>query len=259
MLTDAQWKLYDEQGYLFLGKVADAVHLQKLQDRIDDIMLGKVRYPSMYFQLDSATGEYKDVLGGGEWSGATLDYRKIQLLEMDPYFLEYIQNPLFRDITSKVYGENVAIYRAMFMNKPAHKGTVLPYHQDGGGIWGLDRNPLMTVWTALNDATRENGCMQVVPGSHKLGLLSEYGHVISQEHEQHYAPEEKSVYLEAKCGEAILLHNWLLHRSGVNHTSEPRRAFTVCYMDGETRSVREGHQFPRVFGEGALSAGATAG
>ncbi len=83
MLTDAQWKLYDEQGYLFLGKVADAVHLQKLQDRIDDIMLGKVRYPSMYFQLDSATGEYKDVPGGGEWSGATLNYRKIELLEMD--------------------------------------------------------------------------------------------------------------------------------------------------------------------------------
>jgi ectoine hydroxylase-related dioxygenase (phytanoyl-CoA dioxygenase family) len=147
----------------------------------------------------------------------------------------------------------------MFMNKPAHKGTVLPYHQDGGGIWGLDRNPLMTVWTALNDATRENGCMQVVPGSHKLGLLSEYGHVISQEHEQQYAPVEKYVYLEAKCGEAILLHNWLLHRSGVNHTSEPRRAFTVCYMDGETRSVREGHQFPRVFGECALTAEATAG
>ena len=40
--------------------------------------------------------------------------------------------------------------------------------------------------------------------------------------------------LEVEAGHAVLLHNWLIHRSGVNPTPAPRRAFTVCYMDGRT-------------------------
>ena len=45
----------------------------------------------------------------------------------------------------------------------------------------------MTVWTALDDATIEKGCVQVIPGSHKLGLFSEHGHTIAPEQEAQYA------------------------------------------------------------------------
>ena len=45
------------------------------------------------------------------------------------------------------------------------------------------------------------------------------------------------------------MHNWLIHRSGVNPTSKPRRAFTSCYMDGRTRSTLTGNHFPMVFGK----------
>ena len=41
----------------------------------------------------------------------------------------------------------------MFMNKPANKGTELPWHQDVGVGWGLTSNPTTTVWTALYEAT----------------------------------------------------------------------------------------------------------
>ena len=114
-------------------------------------------------------------------------------------------------------------------------------------------NPLITVWTALDDATVENGCMQVIPGSHKLGLLSERGHTITPEQEAEHCRDEQSAYLEAPAGTAILLHNWLLHRSGINTIDRPRRAFSVCYMDAATRHVRSPkHRFPAVFGDGAL-------
>merc|ERR1711964_39405 len=76
---------------------------------------------------------------------------------------------------------DVALFRAMVFNKPAEKGTDLPWHQDGGDWWGLDRDPQIFVWTALDDATCENGCVQVVPGSHRLGLLSRRGHTLSVE------------------------------------------------------------------------------
>ena len=55
--------------------------------------------------------------------------------------------------------------RAMFMNKPARRGAVLPWHQDR---WtGLDPDPLVTIWTALDPCTIDNGCMRIIPASHR--------------------------------------------------------------------------------------------
>jgi hypothetical protein len=254
MLSDREWAQFERDGYLRLGQVATDDELRAMQARIDDIMLGRVRYDGLYFQLDSETGAYGDVGPGGEWAGPTLNYRKIELFGRDELFLRYMQRPLFREITRRVYGENVSIYRAMFMNKPANRGTVLPYHQDAGTQWRLDRDPLITVWTALDDSTIANGCMQVIPGSHRLGLFSEHGHTITAEQEAQYARDEDAVYLEAKAGEAILLNNLMLHRSGVNTLDGPRRAFSVCYMHADTRSTinPETRRFPVIFGEGAL-------
>jgi len=80
-----------------------------------------------------------------------------------------MQHPLFEGICRQLIGEQISVFRAMFMNKPAHQGTVLPYHQDGGTQWGLDRERFITIWTALDDATVENGCVEIVPGTHRLG------------------------------------------------------------------------------------------
>jgi phytanoyl-CoA hydroxylase len=245
-----QW---ERDGFVRLGQVMSDGELARLRERMDEIMLGRVRYEGMYFQLDSESGVYRSLSGGGDWAGPTLNYRKIQDLERDPLFLTYMQHPRFRDITRELVGEDVSIFRAMFMNKPAHRGTILPYHQDGGTQWHLSRNPIMTIWTALDDATVENGCVQVIPGSHRLGLLSERGHTITPEQEALYARDEDSLFLEARTGEAILLHNHLLHRSGVNTIERPRRAFSVCYMEAATHTTDEArHTFPVVFGRGAL-------
>jgi hypothetical protein len=251
VLTEQQWRQWEVDGYLPLGQVATDAQLAALQQRMDDIMLGRVRYERMFFQLDSEDGVYGSLKGDGTYQGPSLNYRKIQDLEQDPLFLEYMQHPLFRSITRRVIGEDVSIFRAMFMNKPAHRGTILPYHQDGGTQWNLTMDPIVTIWTALDDSTVENGCVQVIPGSHKLGLLSERGHTITPEQEALYARDEDSVYLEAKAGEVFFLHNFLLHRSGVNPIDRPRRAFSVVYMDAATRT-RNGRAFPIVFGRDAL-------
>ena len=86
-------------------------------------------------------------------------------------FLKYMQHPISRDLTQKLIGDQVSIYRAMFMNKPPWNGTNLPYHQDGGSGSGLSSyraNQFVTVWTAIHDSQIENGCVQVIPGSHNL-------------------------------------------------------------------------------------------
>lgn len=107
--------------------------LHALHQRIDDIILGKepMDYEWILMQLDSDSGKYEDagVQSRGH-KGATLNYRKIQELEFDPLFLEFMQRPIFREICARVYGADTPVesFRAMFMNKPARKGTFLPWH-----------------------------------------------------------------------------------------------------------------------------------
>ena len=255
-LSDEQWQQYERDGFLKLGKLLNDVELAELQGRIDDIMLGKapVDYERMLMQLDSVTGRYEDTgVQSKGFKGATLNYRKIQDLEHDPLFLAYTQRPLFREICARVYGQAtpIASFRAMFMNKPAHMGTWLPWHQDR---WtDLDRDPLITLWTALDPATVANGCMQVIVGSHRHGLINPAhpSAFLTPEQAQQYAPADKIAFLELGAGESVLLHNWLLHASDTNHTDIPRRAYSVCYMDANTRS-QSGESFPLIFGPGAL-------
>lgn len=243
-----------EQGYLRLGKVISEEALAGLQARIDAIMLGEIPYPKMLFQLDGKSEEYGQLEPNTYGNkGASLAYRRITGLEQDPLFLAYIQHAVFRAITQHFIGDQVSVFRAMFMNKPANQGTVLPWHQDVGEGWGLDQNPIVTVWTALDDAIPENGCMEIVPGSNNLGVLNP-GHYVSEEDQEKYATVDKVTHLPAEAGEAILLHNWLMHRSGINKTDMPRRAFSVAYMDATTRKMRTDQTFPVVFGENGLGA-----
>jgi hypothetical protein len=254
-VTESQWRQFDELGYINLGCVLDDHDLSALQQRIDDIMLGRASldYGRIMMQLDSDTGKYQDMAPQTRGhKGATLNYRKIQDLEFDPLFLTYMQRPIFRDICGRVYGADTPItcFRAMFMNKPARKGTFLPWHQDR---WiHLDHDPIITVWTALDPATKANGCVQVIPGSHKKGIInpSSPSAFLTEAQAAEHAQPEKVVYLELKAGEVALLHNWLLHASDVNRTDIPRRAFSVCYMDAQT-TANNGERFSTVFVSGA--------
>lgn len=257
-LTDQQWAQYERDGYLKLGKLLSDPELKALQQRIDEIMLGKakVQYERMMMQLDSDSGKYQDAGAQTKgFKGPTLNYRKIQELEFDPLFLAYMQRPIFRGICARVYGPQtpIAAFRAMFMNKPAQKGTFLPWHQDR---WvHLDRDPLITLWTALDPATIPNGCVQVIPSSHKLGIInpSHPSSFLTPEQAAQHAPKENVVFLELQAGEVALLHNYLLHSSDKNNTDIPRRAFSVCYMDART-VANNGEKYSVVFGPGELEA-----
>lgn len=251
ILTDEQWAQYEDKGYLRLGQVLSDEDLKALQSRIDDIMLGRadLDYSKILMQLDSLDGQYANA-GAQSFGhkGARLDYRKIQELEADPLFWEFMNRPIFEEICQRQYGSEmpIAAFRAMFMNKPANRGTLLPWHQDR---WSdLDRDPLVTLWTALDPATEENGCVQIIESSHKFGLLNpdHPSGYVTPEQAQELVEKYPVVHLELEAGEAVLLHNWLLHASDKNHSEQSRRAFSVCYMDGDTVS-QGGQQFPRVF------------
>lgn len=250
MTTHLDWDAYSRNGYLDLGPVLEPEQVGALCDRADALALGAVTNPVVQFQLDTggAYDELAPIVDGFE--DRTLGYRKIQGLESDDRFGELVRHPTFVDVCARQYGPHVpvSIFRAMVMNKPAGQGTHLPWHQDGGAVWALDRDPLVTIWIALDGATPEKGCLEIVPGSHRLGLLSWYGSTVADDVVAEHCGADDVMALPVEAGHAVLIHNWLLHRSGVNPSSSPRRAFTCCYLDGRTRNQLTGDTFPLLWG-----------
>jgi ectoine hydroxylase-related dioxygenase (phytanoyl-CoA dioxygenase family) len=237
-LSEEQWESYLQQGYLKLGKVVNDEIIEALCTRIDDIMLGKAKvdYNKMMMQLDSESGAYNDAgVQTRGLKGETLNYRKIQDLEYDELYMDFMQHPLFKEICERTHGKdkNIDIFRAMFMNKPAGKGTLLPWHQDRWSNLTID--PQITIWTALDAATIENGCVEILPGTHQKLINPDHpSGFLEPDMILPYKPEEKKVYMELQKGETVLLHNWLLHSSNVNNSKMSRRAFSMCYMDADT-------------------------
>jgi phytanoyl-CoA hydroxylase len=248
--VEAALARFDRDGFASLGRVATDEALQAMRDRSDAIMLGRVTYPDLFFQRDTDTGRYEDLTFGRGWQGPSLNYRKVEKVEADPIFAAWIDNPLFERVARARIAGDVAIYRAVIMAKQARGGTVLPWHQDGGAFWGLERDPELQIWTALDDASTDAGCVEVVPGSHKGGLATPLGGMIPRDVVLARGAEGRVTALPVRAGEAILIHNYAWHRSGVNTTDAPRRALSVCYLPASTRCLRKRRaprQFHRVF------------
>jgi ectoine hydroxylase-related dioxygenase (phytanoyl-CoA dioxygenase family) len=235
-----------ERGYARLGRVVSDEGIAAMRARIDDIMLGKVCHDGLFFQHDSDTGRYEDLVRRQGFVGPSDHYRKIEKLEKDPLFRSYMGNPIFQRILHTIAPGPITLYRAVLFNKAAHGGTALPWHQDGGIFWGLDRPPLVQIWTTLDEATEASGCLEFVPGSHLKGLATRLGGVVQPELVASACAEENRVFVPAQAGEAMLIDNEVWHRSGTNETDQPRRAVTFCYLRGETRCMRTKRK-PRTF------------
>lgn len=241
---------FARDGYARLGRVVADETVAALGARIDDLMSARVRHEGMFFQHDSPTGRYEDLRFGDGWQGASSDYRKIEKLELDPLFRDFIGNPLHERVARALIDGPIALYRAVLFTKSAAGGTALPWHQDGGSFWGVDRAPFLQIWTALDDCALDGGCLEILPGSHQGGLATPQGGVIVDEALRAADAERRALPLPARAGESILIHNHLWHRSRVNGTGRRRSALSVCLMSAATRCLRkkrEPRRFLRVF------------
>lgn len=251
MPLDAALDDFARLGYARLGRVVADETLAALGARIDDLMSARVRHDGMFFQHDAASGRYEDLTFGSGWQGPSSDYRKIEKLELDPLFRAYIGNPLHERIARALIDGPVALYRAVLFTKSARGGTALPWHQDGGLFWGVTPAPFLQIWTAIDDCPLDGGCLEVLPGSHRDGLATPQGGVITDERLHAADAESRAVPLVASAGEMILLHNHLWHRSRRSASGHRRSALSVCLMTAAARCLRTKRpprSFLRVFG-----------
>jgi hypothetical protein len=244
---------FAEQGFARLGRVLSDEGAARLAGRAQALMLGEREDPGLFFQHDAPSGRYEDLVFNAGWVGPSVAYRKLERLERDPLFRSWIENPLFARLAHSELGDDVFLYRSVLWNKAPQRGMAVPWHQDDGRFWGLDQPPFLQVWTALDDAPIEAGCLEVVPGSHLGGLATKEGGTVPPERLIAQDAEVRAVALPVKRGEAVLVHNHTWHRTGRNHTDRPRRALSLSFLGGDVkckRRRRAPRQFLRLFSEG---------
>ena len=237
---------FSHHGYARLGHVLSPSGIALLAQRSDDLMMGRKRYADLFFQHDSPSGRYADLSYGKGWVGPSRHYRKLERLELDPLFRAWIENPLFERLARSHLGDAVSLYRAVLWNKAASAGTELPWHQDDGNFWGIDRRPSLQIWTAVDDAPLAAGCLRVLPGSHLAGLASPEGGTVQAHTLAQHEAQLKAEAIPVAAGESILIHNHLWHCSGRNATQAPRRALGISYLHAATRCLRR-RRAPREF------------
>ncbi len=231
MLTEAQLQEFEDQGYLALGQIASDAQLSQLQQRLDDLTLGSLHNERITYQIERKLKEKLGVQEKYIYIGPSKSYRKLMHLEEDPLFKAYFSHPIFRSILRQLIGPDVSISRAYALLKPAFDGSPLAWHQDAGPGHPLGPNHFCTVWTAIDEAQFENGGLEILLGSHKKGLLDRSEENLRRVRADADQRVREHVALAAKPGEAYLLNNYALHRSGPNPTPNRRRAVTICYKD----------------------------
>lgn len=151
-----------------------------------------------------------------------------------PRLLELAQSPDLLDMVEQLIGPDVIMWGSQVFSKKAGDGLAIPWHQDGQ-YWPIRPLASVTVWIAVDASTVENGCLRVVPGSHRHGLLQhEVSGAADVALDQGLASgtfdETTAADVELEPGQVSLHHVNVVHGSNPNHSPKRRCAYAIRYM-----------------------------
>ena len=156
-------------------------------------------------------------------------------MQYDEGFADFCRNDEILDMVEQLIGPDIALWNSSFFAKPAKNGKATPWHQDGE-YWPIRPLATCTVWVAVDDANRENGCLRIIKGSHKDARLLKHETnpskelTLNQELKKTEYDETKAVDLELKRGQISLHDVFLVHGSEPNTSDKSRRGMTMRFM-----------------------------
>jgi ectoine hydroxylase-related dioxygenase (phytanoyl-CoA dioxygenase family) len=161
----------------------------------------------------------------------------------DPFWIRLVSDARLLDLVEPIIGPDIALFASHYICKPGGDGLPVHWHQDGT-YWPLAPMDVITAWLAVDDTTTENGCMRVIPGSHKCGKILD--HRLNKETEAVLemevaggVDESRAVNVEIPAGGISLHHPLLVHGSNPNRSPRRRCGLTIRYIPATTRVTRE--------------------
>lgn len=158
-----------------------------------------------------------------------------------PFFMNFVRQKKITDMFKALNYINPTLIQTMVNFKNAGVGGEFIPHQDTSYLTTTDPTCVVGFWFALDDATIENGCLDVIPGSHKWNLCRRYvrckeGQKADGSYLEWTGPMavyDEKMYKKVPCrkGALVLIHGLLLHKSEPNRTNKPRWAFVFHAFD----------------------------
>lgn len=171
-------------------------------------------------------------------------------LRDDPFWVRLVSDPRLLEIASLFVGLDLALFASHYISKPPYSGQPVLWHQDAA-FWPLDPMRVVTLWLAVDHSTPQNGCVRVVPGSHR-GPIAEMrdnetvesvlGKEIAAE-----VDEAQAVDMVLAPGDVEVHHPNIVHGSNANTSPNRRCGLTIRYIPTSTRITDPEVPYPSAF------------
>lgn len=172
------------------------------------------------------------------------------LVADDPFWLDLVGDDRLLDLAEAFLGPDLALFASHYIAKPPRSGRPVLWHQDAG-YWPLEPMRVITLWLAVDPSTTANGCLRVIPGSHRHDVVprrrrDDVDSVLGDESAVE-VDESLALDLELAPGDVEIHHPHLLHASGPNTSDRRRCGLTIRYIPTSTRILGDGGPFPSAF------------
>ncbi|CAG9792541.1 unnamed protein product [Diatraea saccharalis] len=233
-LSVQQIEFYQQNGYLVIGQLLDFETLYSYKKRFLQICNGIVPKGQMTIATEH---KLKDSKKKPE------DYtNKIQDFLYDDVLSTYAEDPRLLNVVTQLIGDEVSAMHSMFINKPP--GTdEHPPHQDLYYFPFRPADKIVAAWTAVDACTARNGCLYVLPRTHRPRRLYTHAYTSIQSKLYHgitdptVALEKDRVHLEMSPGDTVFFHPYLIHGSGPNITKNYRKSISCHFASNDVTYI----------------------
>jgi ectoine hydroxylase-related dioxygenase (phytanoyl-CoA dioxygenase family) len=210
----AALRTYEADGYLIFRGVIDAALIAEASDHVAWL---QQRHP--------------------ELRGEQLSH---ELVAADPFWVRLVSDDRLLDIAGIFLGPDIALFASHYISKPPFSGQPVLWHQDGA-YWPLEPMNVVTLWLAVDPSLPENGCLRVIPGSHRGDLhgvrqRDDTDNVLGSESAVD-VDETRAVDVILAPGDVEVHHPKIMHGSNANTSPSRRCGLTIRYIPTSTRIV----------------------
>ena len=240
MLSPAQLQQFATQGYLLGSRVLTDAQVEELRAELDRVIRDKDRPVPQPVSLANISRDPRAVI-----------WQIVNIWEASAPFRSLVHHPVITAEIAQLSGAGeVRLWHDQVQYKIAEKGGVNMWHQDWP-YWGiLDAPHQVTAWVALDDVDAGNGCMSMVPGSHRWGKQIEFLHALAGFDAMPATFQEHSLEVRlcpVRQGHVHYHHALTWHGSHANASARPRRAIALHYMTEQTRYLAAGNHLMKPF------------
>lgn len=239
LLSYEQRKFYEDNGYIVIRNLVPKEKLDVYRERFEQICRREVEIPGLTIMRDVAIARSEFVPGEQAVT-------KLQEFQNDDVLFGYCELPEIIKYVQTFTGKEVKAMHTMLINKPPDPGKKTsrhPLHQDLHYFPFRPADRVVCSWTAMQKVNRENGCLVVLPGTHKGELLQhDYpeweGGVNKMYHGvRDFDPNAPRVHLPMDTGDTVFFHPLLIHGSGMNKTKGFRKSISCHYASADINFI----------------------